>query len=203
MSWITSHSALKEHPKRKRLSRLLGLDVYQTIGLLHCLWWWAMDYAPDGDLSRFAAADIAAVSFSTLRHTLVALDTQGDVLFASPNRDARAVDQTMRLIDTCADEIYRISGHRPMPNLMACKLQWLRDTQPDLYEKTTTVFTVEDYFNFKLTGVARAERTNAGETMLYDLASNRWSDELIEKLALKRTMFPVLVDSGVVLGHIT
>ncbi|HOU10159.1 MAG TPA: NAD(P)-dependent oxidoreductase [Clostridiales bacterium] len=150
-----------------------------------------------------AAADIAAVSFSTLRHTLVALDTQGDVLFASPNRDARAVDQTMRLIDTCADEIYRISGHRPMPNLMACKLQWLRDTQPDLYEKTTTVFTVEDYFNFKLTGVARAERTNAGETMLYDLASNRWSDELIEKLALKRTMFPVLVDSGVVLGHIT
>lgn len=59
MTWIESHSELRDHPKRKRLSRTLGLDLYQTIGLLNCLWWWVMDYAPDGDLSRFENADIA------------------------------------------------------------------------------------------------------------------------------------------------
>lgn len=59
MPWIESHSELREHPKRKRLSRLLGLDAYATIGLLHCLWWWAMAYAPDGDLSRYTPEDIA------------------------------------------------------------------------------------------------------------------------------------------------
>lgn len=59
MTWIESHSELRDHPKRKRLSRKLGLDLYQTIGLLNCLWWWVMDYAPDGDLSRFDSADIA------------------------------------------------------------------------------------------------------------------------------------------------
>lgn len=59
MSWIESHDTLRDHPKRKRLSRLLGLDVYATIGLLNCLWWWAMDYAPDGDLSRYDPFDVA------------------------------------------------------------------------------------------------------------------------------------------------
>ncbi len=34
----------------------------QVIGHLHYLWWWALDYAPDGDLSRFAAQEIAAAA---------------------------------------------------------------------------------------------------------------------------------------------
>lgn len=59
MAWIESHQELAEHPKRKRLSRLLGASKAETIGLLHMLWWWAMDYAKDGDLSRFDDGDIA------------------------------------------------------------------------------------------------------------------------------------------------
>jgi hypothetical protein len=59
MAWIESHAELRDHPKRKRLSRRLGLDMYQTIGLLNCVWWWVMDYAPDGDLSRYEAEDVA------------------------------------------------------------------------------------------------------------------------------------------------
>jgi len=30
-----------------------------AVGLLHCLWWWCIDYATDGDLSRYDAEDIA------------------------------------------------------------------------------------------------------------------------------------------------
>lgn len=59
MAWIESHQALREHPKTKRLARTLGIDRYAAIGLLHCLWWWTLDYADDGDLSRFDEHDIA------------------------------------------------------------------------------------------------------------------------------------------------
>jgi hypothetical protein len=31
----------------------------QAIGILHCLWWWCLDYAPDGDLTDMDAATIA------------------------------------------------------------------------------------------------------------------------------------------------
>jgi hypothetical protein len=59
MAWIESHQELRDHPKRKRLSRILDISRRETIGLLHELWWWAYDYAPEGDLSAFTDEDIA------------------------------------------------------------------------------------------------------------------------------------------------
>jgi hypothetical protein len=38
---------------------LLGITVPQAIGHLHMLWWWALDYAQDGDLSRYTDEDVA------------------------------------------------------------------------------------------------------------------------------------------------
>jgi L-ribulose-5-phosphate 4-epimerase len=143
---------------------------------------------------RAGVSEIAAIGVSSMRHTLVALDKDGEALFASPNRDARAVDATMRLNDTCADLIYSICGHKPMPNLTACKLLWLKDTQRDLYDKIATVFTLSDYIIYRLCGKIGVERTQAGETLLFDLKNSAWSDELIEKLELNKAFLPPLVD---------
>ena len=59
MSYIESHQELGRHPKTKRLARLLGVSLPCAVGHLQFLWWWAMDYAQDGDLSRFDAFDLA------------------------------------------------------------------------------------------------------------------------------------------------
>ncbi|OUM99328.1 MAG: hypothetical protein BAA04_09700 [Firmicutes bacterium ZCTH02-B6] len=59
MAWIESHQELRDHPKTKRFARRLGVSVPTAIGHLHCLWWWALDYAPDGDISDYDAEDIA------------------------------------------------------------------------------------------------------------------------------------------------
>lgn len=59
MAWIESHQELREHPKTKRLCRLLALPRPMVVGYLHFLWWWAYDYAPEGDLSAFTDEDIA------------------------------------------------------------------------------------------------------------------------------------------------
>lgn len=59
MAWIESHDTLKDHPKTRRLRRLLGINLAQAIGHLHLLWWWAATYAQDGDLSHYDAIDIA------------------------------------------------------------------------------------------------------------------------------------------------
>jgi 5-methylcytosine-specific restriction endonuclease McrA len=59
MAWIESHQTLREHPKTKRLCRLLSINRREAVGLLHFLWWWAYDYAPEGDLSSLPDEDIA------------------------------------------------------------------------------------------------------------------------------------------------
>jgi hypothetical protein len=59
MAWIESHQSLRDHPKTRKLARILDISVPAAIGHLHCLWWWAMDYSDDGDISRHDALDIA------------------------------------------------------------------------------------------------------------------------------------------------
>lgn len=59
MAWLESHQALADHPKTRKLMRILGVSKPTAIGHLHCLWWWALDYADDGRLSRYDALDIA------------------------------------------------------------------------------------------------------------------------------------------------
>ncbi len=59
MAWIESHQELGAHPKTRKLARVLGISRPAVVGHLQFLWWWAMDYAQDGSLSRFDALDIA------------------------------------------------------------------------------------------------------------------------------------------------
>lgn len=59
LAYIESHQTLRDHPKLKRLARMLGLKRAHAVGHLHCLWWWALDYAQDGDVTHFADEDLA------------------------------------------------------------------------------------------------------------------------------------------------
>jgi hypothetical protein len=66
MAWLESHQALRDHPKKDRLAELLfngttpnDVADMAAVGVLHHLWWWALDYAQDGDLSKFTDRQIA------------------------------------------------------------------------------------------------------------------------------------------------
>lgn len=59
MAYVEAHAGLRDHLKTKKVARLLGVPKVQVIGHLLCLWWWCQEYAQDGDLSSFDAADIA------------------------------------------------------------------------------------------------------------------------------------------------
>jgi len=53
MAWIKSEQALATHPKLLLLAKDIGVSVPQTVGHLHLLWWWALDYCQDGVLTKY------------------------------------------------------------------------------------------------------------------------------------------------------
>lgn len=65
MAWIKSNEELGHHPKMKKLARLLSISWPEAIGYLHYLWWWALNYAQDGDLTKYEPGDIADAVFWT------------------------------------------------------------------------------------------------------------------------------------------
>src|SRR5262245_46543118 len=59
MAWIESHQALGHHPKTRRLASELGCSLPTAVGHLQYLWWFALDYAPDGVLKPGSEVTVA------------------------------------------------------------------------------------------------------------------------------------------------
>lgn len=63
MAWIELHQSLRHHPKTKALARALCVDRAAAVGHVCCLWLYALEFAEDGDLSRFDPQDLADEMF--------------------------------------------------------------------------------------------------------------------------------------------
>ena len=62
MAWIELHQTLPQNGKLIRLKRELRIQTPQAVGHLCLLWLWAVDNAPDGDLSRVTPEEIAEIA---------------------------------------------------------------------------------------------------------------------------------------------
>ena len=86
MAWIESHQELRQHPKLKRLCRSLKCSPQMAVGLLHFLWWWAVDFAPDGSLHGYNAQDIAdAIDWTEDANSLLKALTSAGFLDETPD----------------------------------------------------------------------------------------------------------------------
>jgi len=68
MTWLQSHHTIERNPKTIILMAEMDWDLDTTIGKLHRLWWWALDYAADGSLTKHSPETLAiAVGLSADR----------------------------------------------------------------------------------------------------------------------------------------
>lgn len=100
MAWIELHQALPQHRKLLALRDALRLRTPAALGHMCLLWLWALDNAPDGDLSALPPRQLAEICQFNARRAgelATALRTSGFV-----DADGRLHDwgdYTGRLID--------------------------------------------------------------------------------------------------------
>lgn len=58
-AWIKVYHDLSDHPKTYALADALKVEQFAAVGIVVCLWTWAIIHAPEGDLERFPDAAIA------------------------------------------------------------------------------------------------------------------------------------------------
>ena len=114
MAWIELHQALPQHRKLLALRDALRLRTPAALGHMCLLWLWALDNAPDGDLSALPPRQLAEICQFNARRAgelAAALRTSGFV-----DADGRLHDwgdYTGRLIDQRAAATARTAegGH--------------------------------------------------------------------------------------------
>ena len=76
MAWIELHQSLPQHRKLLALRDALGVRTPAAIGHMCLLWLWALDNAPDGDLSALPAKQLAEIcQFNVRRADALAAGT--------------------------------------------------------------------------------------------------------------------------------
>lgn len=75
--------------------------------------------------------------------------------------------------------------------------------RPDFLELADQLLLIPDMMGYWLTGIARAERTNASTTGLLDARTGEWDGDLIDRLGIRRSLLPDLIAPGDALGPLT
>ncbi len=91
--------------------------------------------------------------------------------------DCRSVVECDELLQLVPDIGMR-TNCTPDPGVGAPKLLWLAKHEPEILQQTDCLLLPKDYIRLKLTGERATEPSDAGGTMLMDVASSTWSEEL-------------------------
>ena len=98
--------------------------------------------------------------------------------------------------------IYEITGIQFLVFNTLFQLLAHRAEFPEEWERTSVWLTIHDYFQYRLSGVAVAEYSNASTTQLLEVFSRSWSKELASAFHLDLDRFARLVQPGTILGEL-
>lgn len=99
--------------------------------------------------------------------------------------------------------LYARTGIQYQPFNTVYQLLALQKEHPEQLAAARTFLMVPDYLNYRLTGVAANEYTNATTTALVNAESKTWDEDLIAALGLPRGIFQPISAPGAVLGRLT
>ena len=99
--------------------------------------------------------------------------------------------------------IYSITGMRPYPVFSAPKMQFLKEQQPELYEKSHKLIGFCEYTLHLLTHVFATDLSIASRTCLFDITNLRWSEFLLALFNIDEDKLCPLVEVGSIVGHTT
>ena len=150
-------------------------------------------------------ARIAAIGLTGQMHGAVFLDAAGALLRpALIWADARTTAQVATIQDRIPDVILLArTGNRANTSFQAAKILWVQQEEPEVAARTGRVLLPKDYLRRRLTGTDATDPSDAGGTLLCDLAGRTWSPALLDALGIPAAWLPPVVESAVVTGQVT
>mgnify|MGYP005672856971 FL=1 len=146
--------------------------------------------------SKVDSKKVISIGISYQMHGLVVVDKEGKPLRDSIIWcDSRAVEIGAKAFnelgqDKCMSKLLNSPG-----NFTASKLKWVRDNEPEVYEKIYKYMLPGDFIAYKLTGEINTTRNGLAEGILWDYKNNTPANWLLEHYGIDKKLTPELVDN--------
>ena len=169
-------------------------------------WWQGVQKSVKSVADELSSAEIAGVSFSGQMHGMVALDKAGRVIrpaiLWNDQRTGKQCDEITAAAGGL-DGLLGCSNNMMLTGYTGGKILWMKQNEPENYAKTAVILNPKDYIRFLMTGSKETEVSDASGTGLFSVKNRAWSFDLIDKIGLRRDLFPNCVESAAQTGAVT
>lgn len=168
-------------------------------------WWGATVEGIVAVTANIDKNEIRGIGLSGQMHGLVMLNGSGEVLRRSliwcDQRTAKQCDEITERVSE--ERLMQITMSPALTGFTASKILWVRENEPDVYEKCKTILLPKDYIRFMLTGEKATEVSDASGMQLLDIAERRWSDDVLSALEIDKSLLGRVYESSDVTGVVS
>lgn len=161
--------------------------------------------------ANILGSDLAAIGITNQRETTVAWDvTTGRPLHnAIVWQDTRTADYLATFSQQLRDEITHKTGLAIAPYFAGSKMRWLIKNSPAVQSAiaagTARFGTIDTWLLWNLSGGVRSgvhftDVTNASRTLLMNLETLQWDEQLLEQFEIPRSVLPEVKSSSEIYG---
>ena len=158
--------------------------------------------------ARISAGQVSAIGLANQRETTVIWDRRTGIPIAPA-----IVWQDRRTAELCAD--LKASGYAELfhkktgllldPYFSGTKLRWLLDHIPGTRARATrgelAFGTIDSWLAFNLCGRHVTDPSNASRTLLFNIHTLSWDEELLDLLDIPARLLPEVIPTSGLLGH--
>ena len=171
--------------------------------------WWDMACRAMKQVLHDTAADpasIAAVACCGHMHGPTGIDDNGDITteWTQIWCDKRCQPQCHAFSAIHGeDAALSLTGNRPHSGWVAFKILWIKENHPDIYDRTRCFLVPKDFLNYRLTGVAATDPSEASGTFLWDAAADAYSPDQARRVGVDMEKFAPVHAAHDVIGRVT
>jgi len=148
---------------------------------------------------------VSAVGLTGQMHGLVLLDEQKQTLRpAILWNDQRCSDECDQIRAAVGKQrLIQTTGNDALTGFTAPKILWVKNHEPEIFNRARHVLLPKDYVRFKLTDGLAMDKADGSGTMLFDLQRRNWSTETLEALDIPLDWMPPTFEGTEITGQVS
>jgi xylulokinase len=99
--------------------------------------------------------------------------------------------------------LIELTGNRALTGFTAPKILWVRENEPEVYQKCAHMLLPKDYIRYKLSGAYAMDMAEASGTSLLKVAKRQWSEEVLKALNIPQAWMPKLCEGSEIASEVS
>ncbi|MDO5388929.1 MAG: xylulokinase [Clostridia bacterium] len=147
---------------------------------------------------------VAAIGFGGQMHGLVALDEKDNVIMpAILWNDTRSFKESDYLNNVVGKKrLTELTGNISFPGFTASKIMWLKNNEPEKFNRISKIMLPKDYMVYRFTGKHCTDVSDASGMLLFDVEKRKWSEEMLKITGVNEDWLPKVYESYECVGYI-